>query len=99
MYSVAATAKEKLGTEVSRPDHRLRMLVGTANLLDALMEDIVDAERKRKVTPSESRKLQSSVKIQWVEQIPEDDEIDNETDSDVSDEDFGVVELALSRSK
>lgn len=44
-YRVAATARSKLGSEAGRPNHRLRHLVGHANLLDSLMVELADAEQ------------------------------------------------------
>ena len=46
-YRVAATARSKLGSEAGRPNHRLRHLVGHANLLDSLMLELADAERQQ----------------------------------------------------
>ena len=46
-YRVAATARSKLGSEAGRPNHRLRHLVGHANLLDSLMLELEDAERQQ----------------------------------------------------
>ena len=46
-YQVAATARSKLGSEASRPEHRLRHLVGHANLLDTLMLELAEAERQQ----------------------------------------------------
>lgn len=46
-YYIASSARAKLGKEACKPDHNLRLLVGHANLLDALMLDLHDAEREQ----------------------------------------------------
>ncbi|KAK3343571.1 hypothetical protein B0T25DRAFT_554638 [Lasiosphaeria hispida] len=45
VYKLAKVAREKLGREASCPDHNLLRLVGHANLLDALVERLEDADR------------------------------------------------------
>lgn len=99
MYAIASTAKAKLGTEVDRPDHRLRILVGHANLLDVLMEELVDAEHKLQVALRDHKARCSVVHVRWIDQIPEDDTSEEEQDSDASDEDADLVELVLQRSR
>lgn len=96
-YYIAASARHKLGREASRPDHNLRLLVGHANLLDSLMIELADAEKKqeewfnntvRKASREESRH------VQWAEAIEEeaeedysDSESDSGSESDYYDED------------
>lgn len=42
-YYLAHTARDKLSTAASRPDHDLRLLVGHANLLDSLLVGLAQA--------------------------------------------------------
>lgn len=46
-YYIAASARSKLGREAQKHDHSLRHLVGHANLLDALMLELQEAEREQ----------------------------------------------------
>ncbi|KAF1983744.1 hypothetical protein K402DRAFT_406729 [Aulographum hederae CBS 113979] len=100
-YYIASSARSKLGREASRPDHNLRLLVGHANLLDALMVDLHDAERDQEAwfnqTVKKASKTEEPKHIQWIDSIQEDpsDDADvddvSETDSDSDDEDFDVT--------
>lgn len=44
---LARQARSKLAREASRPQHRLRRLVGHANLLDILYQHLMEAEREQ----------------------------------------------------
>lgn len=46
-FRLAQQARGKLSFEASRQDHDLRLLVGHANLLDSLMVELAEAERKQ----------------------------------------------------
>jgi len=87
-YYIAASARSKLGKEAGRPDHDLRLLVGHANLLDALMIELHEAEREqeawfnqtvRKVSTNEERKH-----IEWADTIVEEREEDEDEDDNMS---------------
>lgn len=112
-YFLAHTARGKLSSEASRADHDLRLLVGHANLLDALMLDLHEAEREQEAwveaavssasSASSAKKQPATVK--WVDremdlEIP--DASDDESDSDSSDyeedEDNFAVPLRRIRS-
>ncbi|PSN66943.1 hypothetical protein BS50DRAFT_573729 [Corynespora cassiicola Philippines] len=96
-YYIAASARSKLGKEASRADHNLRLLVGHANLLDGLMLDLAEAERKQEEwfnsTVRQASKSQESRHVQWADSIaeePEDDEddySDSDSESEFYDED------------
>ncbi|KAF2843317.1 hypothetical protein M501DRAFT_1012672 [Patellaria atrata CBS 101060] len=90
-YYVASSARTKLGKEACRADHDLRLLVGHANLLDALMVELADAEREQEAwfneTVKKAGKNEDSKHIQWVDTIVEDPEEDSDDASDVSDSD------------
>ncbi|KAG5935529.1 hypothetical protein E4U60_003115 [Claviceps pazoutovae] len=97
-YYLAHKARAKLAHEAAQPDHRLRFLVGHANLLDSLMVELVDAEREQERWFSQSVRGPSSPSerhVQWadkiVEQVDEDydsaSDSGSEPDSDVDDED------------
>ncbi|KAI5285920.1 hypothetical protein KEM54_000199 [Ascosphaera aggregata] len=47
-FFLACSARAKLSRAASQPDHDLRLLVGHANLLDALMLDLNEAEEAQK---------------------------------------------------
>ncbi len=94
-YHVAASARSKLGREAARPDHDLRLLVGHANLLDALMLELAEAEREqerwfeqtvRRVAGDEPKH------VRWVDAVVEEDiavdddeEMDERTEENASD--------------
>lgn len=91
-YYLAHTARGKLSHEAARPDHNLRFLVGHANLLDALMLELAEAEQEqeswfnqsvRGATRSDERH------IQWADALvdePDEDwraeDVDSDSDSD-----------------
>jgi hypothetical protein len=88
-YLIASTARSKLGKEATRADHNLRRLVGHANLLDALMVELRDAEREqeawfnrsvRRAQRDEAAADQSRQHIRWADDMVEDD--DEAVDSD-----------------
>jgi len=97
-YYIAASARSKLGREANRPDHDLRLLVGHANLLDSLMIELADAEKKQEEwfnsTVRKVSKEEGSRYIQWADTIVEEDDDDDEdsasesgSESDYYDED------------
>jgi len=106
-YYIAASARSKLGREASRADHDLRLLVGHANLLDSLMLELADAEKKQEEwfnsTVRKASKAEEPRHIQWADTIAEDDEDDAESDSgsesDYYDEDgdFDMIATAPRR--
>jgi len=90
-YYIASSARAKLGKEACRPDHNLRLLVGHANLLDALMLELQDAEREQEAwfnqTVQKAQKAEEPKHIQWVDTIVEEDDEEEEDDDDASDSD------------
>lgn len=100
-YYIAASARSKLGKEACRADHDLRLLVGHANLLDSLMLELADAEKKQEEwfnnTVRKASKAEEPRRVQWVdtieEEVDEDDDSDSESESDFYDEDgdFNMV--------
>jgi len=95
-YYIAASARSKLGKEACRPDHDLRLLVGHANLLDSLMLELADAEKKQEEwfnnTVRKASKAQEPRHIQWADSIVEEPEDDSDSDSESDyDEDFDMV--------
>lgn len=93
-YYIAASARSKLGKEACRADHDLRLLVGHANLLDSLMLELADAEKKQEEwfnnTVRKASKSEEPRHIQWADSIveeAEDSDSDSESDSDYYDED------------
>jgi hypothetical protein len=97
-YFVASSARSKLGKEASKADHNLRRLVGHANLLDALMLELRDAERQQDAWFSQSvqaAKKEEDRHIQWVDTIVEEEEtLESESDSD-SDSDFDEADFEI----
>ncbi|KAL5442061.1 hypothetical protein PMIN07_003763 [Paraphaeosphaeria minitans] len=87
-YYIAASARSKLGKEACRADHDLRLLVGHANLLDSLMIELQDAERRQEAwfhsTVAKAQKSEEPRHIQWADSIAEEEE----DDDDSSDSDF-----------
>ncbi|KAH7138913.1 hypothetical protein B0J11DRAFT_515609 [Dendryphion nanum] len=101
-YYIAASARSKLGKEACRADHNLRLLVGHANLLDSLMIELADAEKRQEEwfnnTVRKASKAEEARHIQWadvIEEVDEDDESDSESESDFYDEegDFDMVSM------
>ncbi|KFY25014.1 hypothetical protein V491_01934 [Pseudogymnoascus sp. VKM F-3775] len=93
-YYLAHSARGKLSTEASRSDHRLRRLVGHANLLDSLMLELADAEAEQEswfnASVRGARKTAESERhIQWADSVVEESEEDwqaEDAESDSSDE-------------
>ncbi|KAF2000033.1 hypothetical protein P154DRAFT_207147 [Amniculicola lignicola CBS 123094] len=95
-YYIAASARSKLGREACRADHDLRLLVGHANLLDSLMLELADAEKKQEEwfnsTVRKASRADESRHIQWVDSIEEEIEDDSDSDSDVDEDgDFDMI--------
>ncbi|KAF2860261.1 hypothetical protein K470DRAFT_72661 [Piedraia hortae CBS 480.64] len=91
-YSVAATARSKLGREANRSDHNLRVLVGHANFLDSLMLQLQEAERER-------NEWCRSFSVDRIEELAEDDDDDKEEEEDDDDEEEkeGIFQIPLHR--
>jgi len=93
-YYLAHTARGKLSSEAARGEHNLRLLVGHANLLDALTIELQDAERAQEAFYNNSIKTASgrdAKHISWGSTIMEDSEdlINYEVDEvDSDDDDF-----------
>lgn len=94
-YYLAHTARGKLSTEASRPDHNLRLLVGHANLLDSLMLDLAEAEQEQEIWFNQSVKKATRTEeprhIQWADSVVEDPADDwqaEDADSSDSDSDY-----------
>ncbi|KAF2644664.1 hypothetical protein P280DRAFT_465958 [Massarina eburnea CBS 473.64] len=108
-YYIAASARSKLGSEASRADHNLRLLVGHANLLDSLMIELQDAERQQEAwfhnTVARASKADQSRHVQWVDRVAEAIEeeedsasdSDSDSDSDYYDEDGDFDMVAIPR--
>jgi len=105
-YYIAASARSKLGKEASRADHDLRLLVGHANLLDSLMIELADAEKKQEEwfnnTVRKASHSEEPRHIQWADSIAEeeeddDSESDSGSESDFYDEDGDYDMVALPR--
>ncbi|KAF2663726.1 hypothetical protein BT63DRAFT_110850 [Microthyrium microscopicum] len=101
-YFIASSARSKLGKEAMRPDHNLRLLVGHANLLDALMIELRDAEREQEAwfnaSVKKAQKEEEPKHIRWADTIVEeedDDSEDSDSDSDFDEDDF---EMAIPRN-
>ncbi|KAG5962929.1 hypothetical protein E4U58_003721 [Claviceps cyperi] len=106
-YYLAHKARAKLAHEAAQPDHRLRFLVGHANLLDSLMVELVDAEREQERWFNQSAREPGSTterRVQWADRIVEqaDGEDDSasdsgsEPDSDVDDDDSApMIQLVV----
>lgn len=101
-YYIAASARSKLGKEACRADHNLRLLVGHANLLDSLMLELADAEKRQEEwfnnTVRKASKAEEARHIQWadtIEEVEEDDVSDSDSESDFYDEegDFDMVSM------
>lgn len=104
-YYIAASARSKLGKEACRADHNLRLLVGHANLLDSLMLELADAEKRQEEwfnnTVRKASKAEEARHIQWadtIEEVEEDDVSDSDSESDFYDEegDFDMVSMPRS---
>jgi hypothetical protein len=113
-YFLAHKARAKLSREAARSDHDLRLLVGHANLLDALMLDLADAEREQESWFNQSVRGASKEKerhVQWADAVVEEPEedwqaedassSDEDSESDISDdEDIEMADaiIALRRT-
>lgn len=102
-YYIASSARAKLGKEACKPDHNLRLLVGHANLLDALMLDLHDAEREQEAwfnqTVQKAQKAEEPKHIQWADTIvEEEEEEDSEDDVSDSDSEFDEEEFEMQLS-
>lgn len=91
-YYLAHSARGKLSNEASRSDHRLRRLVGHANLLDSLMLELADAEAEQEswfnASVRGARKTEADRHIQWADSVVEEPEEDwraEDGESDSSD--------------
>ncbi|KAI6351021.1 hypothetical protein MCOR25_010215 [Pyricularia grisea] len=89
-YYLAHKARAKLSSEAQRPDHNLRKLVGSANLLDALMMELADAEREQESWFNQSVRASTTPKnaerrVQWADTVVEEPEDDWEADDAASD--------------
>ncbi|KAI9844299.1 MAG: hypothetical protein M1837_005709 [Sclerophora amabilis] len=98
-YHLANSARGKLSSQAARPDHNLRLLVGHANLLDALMVELAEAEQEQErwfnqtVRGAARADHDQAQHVRWEETIveePEDDWAleDAASDSDSSDSDL-----------
>ncbi|KAF2205615.1 hypothetical protein GQ43DRAFT_427920 [Delitschia confertaspora ATCC 74209] len=96
-YYIAASARAKLGKEACRADHDLRLLVGHANLLDSLMLELAEAEKKQEEwfnnTVRNASKHEEPRHIQWADKIEEEFDDDSDSDSDFYDDegDFDMI--------
>ncbi|KFZ17064.1 hypothetical protein V502_04772 [Pseudogymnoascus sp. VKM F-4520 (FW-2644)] len=109
-YYLAHSARGKLSDEASRSDHRLRRLVGHANLLDSLMLELADAEAEQEswfnASVRGARKTESDRHIQWADSVVEEPEEDwraedGESESDEEEEediDMGFATLQRVKS-
>lgn len=102
-YYIASSARAKLGKEACKPDHNLRLLVGHANLLDALMLDLHDAEREQEAwfnqTVQKAQKAEEPKHIQWADTIVEEEEqSDSEDDASDSESEFDEEEFEMQLS-
>jgi hypothetical protein len=104
-YFLAHRARAKLSHEAAQPDHKLRLLVGHANLLDSLMLDLADAEREQESWFNHSVRGATSKSeekhIQWADTVieePEEDwrveDADSDSDSDSDFDDEEDIEMA-----
>jgi hypothetical protein len=93
-YYIASTARGKLGKEAVKSDHNLRRLVGHANLLDALMVELRDAERQQESWFNRSvasARREEDKHAQWAASIEEEDEDSEDSDSDVDEADYEMA--------
>ena len=100
-YHLAHLSRGKLSKEAGRSEHRLRILVGHANLLDSLMVDLADAEREQEswfnqTVRGATKASQEPKHIQWADTIAEEEwdgeSSDSEPDSD-DEEDIPAIPL------
>ncbi|KAK2738402.1 hypothetical protein FQN57_007079 [Myotisia sp. PD_48] len=85
-YFLAHAARAKLSREAARADHDLRLLVGHANMLDALMLELSEAEKEQErwfnqsvrgaTSTSTSNSTSTPKHIQWVDTLVQEPERD-----------------------
>lgn len=77
-YYLAHSARGKLSDEAGRSDHRLRRLVGHANLLDSLMLELAQAEAEQEswFNASVRRARTTERHVQWADSVVEEPEED-----------------------
>lgn len=89
-YAIASSARTKLSREAGYADHRLRYLVGHANLLDQLMVELADAERESEnwlnQSIREAAKPAEPRRVQWLDSIAEEYDNDDEEEEDEEEE-------------
>jgi hypothetical protein len=89
-YYLAHTARGKLAHEAARPDHKLRFLVGHANMLDSLMLELSAAEQEQESWFNASirgAEKKEDKHIRWADAIVEEPEQDWEVeDTEMSDD-------------
>ncbi|KFZ01933.1 hypothetical protein V501_09713 [Pseudogymnoascus sp. VKM F-4519 (FW-2642)] len=97
-YYLAHSARGKLSAEASRSDHRLRRLVGHANLLDSLMLELADAEAEQEswfnASVRGARKTEDR-HIQWADSVVEEEEDYEESDSSDDSEEEEDVDMGF----
>jgi hypothetical protein len=113
-YVVAHTARSKLVREASRSEHRLRFLVGHANLLDSLMGELAEAEREQeqwfeatvngavKASAGGSKLVEHAdvvVAELDAESEESDDSDDGDDDDDDDNDDVKVIEVGMSAAQ
>ena len=84
-YFLAHSSRQKLSKEAARPDHDLRLLVGHANMLDALMVDLASAEQEQERWFNKSvsgAKSEEEPTEEWAETIVEEPELEDAESSD-----------------
>lgn len=86
-YFLAHSARGKLSSEASRGDHNLRLLVGHANLLDALTVELQEAEKEQEVwfdqTVKASRKQDEPKRVQWRDAVAAEQQLNAINESDL----------------
>lgn len=93
IHCLAHKAQAKLSAEAQRPNQDLRKLVGSANLLDALILELADAEMEQEswfnqsVCAATNNQFTSSQerRVQWADTVVEKAEEDWEADDTASD--------------
>lgn len=106
-YFLAHSSRQKLSKEAARPDHDLRLLVGHANMLDALMIDLANAEQEQerwfhRSVSGAKQSEEDEPSEEWAETIVEEpeedwhaeDAEDNESEEDEEEEKLAIVTTA-----
>ena len=106
-YLVASTCRLKLGKEAGRAEHELRRLVGHANMLDSLMDELSKAEREQEarlnaIIRAAPKKPEQPRRVQWLDTLAEEldeesSDSDDDSDDGSGDEEAQSRELALQR--